>query len=88
VVTGTPAWLGVYDPSGGSTLDGLVIDLITPVRNGYFAWDKKLSEPLDQTYATLKLGDSSGDGDWRPFTIVLTGPLRTTEKPKEVNEYV
>ena len=38
-----------------------------------FGWDKKLSELLDQTYATVKLGNSYGIGQWRPFTIVLTG---------------
>ena len=38
-----------------------------------FGRDKKLSELLDQTYATVKLGNSYGIGQWRPFTIVLTG---------------
>jgi len=37
------------------------------------AWHEKLSQSFDQTYATVKLGNGGGGGQWRPFTIVLTG---------------
>ena len=47
-------------------------------------WYEKLSELLDQTYATVKMGDSGGNGRWRPFTLVLTGYQIVTdlEKPE------
>jgi hypothetical protein len=36
-------------------------------------WHEKLSQSLGQTYATVKVGDGNGNGQWRSFTIVLTG---------------
>ena len=47
-----------------------------------FEWDNKSSEPLDQSYTTLKLGGSDGSGQWRPFTIVLTGHERLAKDPQ------
>ena len=47
-----------------------------------FEWDKKSSESLDQSYATVKLGDGGGNGQWRPFTIVLIGHERLVKKPE------
>lgn len=47
-------------------------------------WYERLSELLDQTYATVKMGDGNGNGRWRPFTLVLTGYQSVTdlEKPE------
>ena len=46
-----------------------------------FERDKKSSESLDQSFATVKLGDSVGNGQWRPFTIVLTGIVKKLGGP-------
>ena len=47
-----------------------------------FELDKKSSESLDQSFTTVKLGDSKGNSTWRPFTIVLTGHERLVKKPE------
>ncbi|KIJ91757.1 hypothetical protein K443DRAFT_14136 [Laccaria amethystina LaAM-08-1] len=68
VLTATPAWLGEFGPSGGSTLDGAIINDLT------------------KTFATVKLGDGGGNGQWRPFTIVLTGHELLRKTPQHLEE--
>ena len=82
MVTVTQAWLGSLGSGGGSTVDNADINEITKVRN--HGWYENLSELLDQTYATVKMGDGNGNGRWRPFTLVLTGYQTVTdlEKPE------
>ena len=42
----------------------------------------KSSESLDQSYATVKIGEMDGQGHWHPFTFVLTGHERLAKHPK------
>jgi hypothetical protein len=45
-------------------------------------WHEKLSELLDQAYATLKLGEIRRKGQWRPFTVVVIGYQKVNKKPE------
>ena len=41
---------------------------------------------MDQTYTTVKTGDANGAGQWRSFTIVLTGHENIAKKPEDDKE--
>jgi len=50
---------------------------------GGLTLDNLVIDQITPSHATVKTGNSFGNGDWRPFTIVLTGPLRTSKEPRE-----
>ncbi|EDR03475.1 uncharacterized protein LACBIDRAFT_331486 [Laccaria bicolor S238N-H82] len=69
VVTVTQAWLGTLGSSGGSAYDNAVVNEITKF--------------LDKAYTTMKVGGGDGHGQWRSFTVVLTGYQNVDKKEGE-----
>ncbi|KIJ97782.1 hypothetical protein K443DRAFT_9659 [Laccaria amethystina LaAM-08-1] len=48
--------------------------------------DGAIINELTDTYTTVKMGDANGSGQWRAFTIVLTGHENLTKKPEHHKE--
>ncbi|EDR03476.1 uncharacterized protein LACBIDRAFT_331492 [Laccaria bicolor S238N-H82] len=48
--------------------------------------DNAAINEITKTYATVKMGDGNGNGQWRPFTVVLTGYQNVTDLKKPEHE--
>ncbi|KIJ97790.1 hypothetical protein K443DRAFT_9662 [Laccaria amethystina LaAM-08-1] len=58
----------------------------TPGSSGGLTVDNAVVNEITKVYTTVKVGSANGDGDWRSFTIVLTGHENIAKKPENKEE--
>ncbi|EDR03471.1 uncharacterized protein LACBIDRAFT_331477 [Laccaria bicolor S238N-H82] len=88
VATATGMYQIIYD----SIFESTPVVTVTPAWLGNFGCtggltvDNAVINEIKKTYVIVKLGDSHGNGQWRPFTIVLTGHCQRLPKKPEHKE--